>query len=73
MWHQFKKASLGIRLQIGSFGRLKMLTNEDIKQIFFQCEHKDPKGFYADEVDIIEFAKKIEAKVLEKQSKKAPE
>ena len=49
-----------------------MLTNEDIKQIFFQCEHKDPKGFYADEVDIIEFAKKIEAKVLEKQSKKAP-
>jgi len=50
-----------------------MLTNEDIKQVFFYCENKDPNGFYANDVDIIEFAKKIEALVLEKQSKKAPE
>jgi hypothetical protein len=49
-----------------------MLSPEDIKQIFFRCSHKDPQGFYADEVDIIEFAKKIEAFVIEQQKKTPP-
>lgn len=49
-----------------------MLTPEDIKQIFFYCSNKDPDGFYADDVDIIEFAKKIEAFVLA-QKKPSPE
>ena len=49
-----------------------MLSPEDIKQIFFYCNNKDPEGFYADGVDIIEFAKKIEAFVLEEQKKTLP-
>jgi hypothetical protein len=50
-----------------------MLTNEDIKQIFFYCENKDPNGFYANDVDIIEFARKLEALILADVAKKAPE
>jgi hypothetical protein len=50
-----------------------MLTNEDIKQVFFHCDNKDPNGFYPTEVDIIEFAKKLEALILADLAKKAPE
>jgi len=50
-----------------------MLTNDDIKQIFFYCENRDPNGFYADGVDILEFAKKLEALILADLAKKAPE
>lgn len=35
------------------------LSLDDIKQVFFHCHHKDPNGFYADEVDIIEFGQKL--------------
>lgn len=45
-----------------------MLSPEDIKQIFFYCSNEDPNGYYADGVDIIEFAKKIEAYVLAQKS-----
>jgi hypothetical protein len=38
-----------------------MLSNEDIKQIFFYCDNKDPEGSYADNVDIYEFGKKVSA------------
>ena len=38
-----------------------MLSNEDIKQIFFYCDNKDPNGSYADDVDIFEFGKKVAA------------
>ena len=41
-----------------------MLNNEDIKQVFFHCSNEDPGGFYADEVDIIEFGQKIAAFAL---------
>lgn len=37
------------------------LSLDDIKQVFFHCHHKDPDGFYADEVDIIEFGRKMVA------------
>ena len=40
-----------------------MLSDEQIRQIFFYVESKDPNGMYADEVDILEYAKKIEAYV----------
>lgn len=38
-----------------------MLSEEEIKQIFFYCDNKDPNGFYANDVDIIEFANKVAA------------
>lgn len=38
-----------------------MLSNEEIKQIFFYCDNKDPNGSYADNVDIFEFGKKVAA------------
>lgn len=41
-----------------------MLDPKDIKQVFFHCTHKDSQGFYADEVDIIEFGQKIAAFAL---------
>jgi hypothetical protein len=41
-----------------------MLKTEDIKQVFFHCNHTDPNGHYADEVDIIEFGQKIAAFAL---------
>ena len=41
-----------------------MLNNEDIKQVFFYCDHRDPAGFYANDVDILEFGQKIAAFAL---------
>ena len=41
-----------------------MLKPEDIKQIFFHCHHKDINGFYANDVDIIEYGQKVEAFAL---------
>ena len=38
-----------------------MLSEEEIKQIFFYCDNKNPNGFYADNVDIMEFANKVAA------------
>ena len=38
-----------------------MLSEEEIKQIFFYCDNKNPNGFYADDVDIMEFANKVAA------------
>lgn len=31
----------------------------DIKKIFLECDHRDPDGLYADDVDIIEFGNKL--------------
>jgi len=36
-----------------------MISNDDIRQIFFYCEHKSRDGVYADNVDILEFGRKI--------------
>lgn len=41
-----------------------MLDPEDIKQVFFHCHHEDPSGFYANDVDILEFGQKIAAFAL---------
>jgi hypothetical protein len=37
-----------------------MLTKDHIKAIFLECNNKDPDGMYANDVDIIEFGRKLE-------------
>lgn len=37
-----------------------MLTDLQIKSVFLECENKNPDGMYADDVDVLEFAKKLE-------------
>lgn len=39
------------------------LSEETVKQIFFYCDQKTPNALIADEVDIVQFAEKIEAYV----------
>lgn len=41
-----------------------MIDKEDIKQVFFYCDNKDPDGFYANDVDILEFGQKMAAFAL---------
>jgi hypothetical protein len=40
-----------------------MLSDNEIKQIFFYCDKHEKDAVIADEVDIIQFAHKIEAVV----------
>ena len=47
-----------------------MLSEEMIKQIYFYCDEKLPDGIYADEVDIIQFAHKIEQFVAVEYARK---
>ena len=47
-----------------------MLSEEQIKQIFFACENDDPEGLRADDVDIYEFARKVEEHLKDKFSKR---
>ena len=37
-----------------------MLSEEEIKQVYFYCDDKLPNAIYADDLDIIQFANKIE-------------
>ncbi len=37
-----------------------MLSDETIKQVFFYCDHHEPNAIVADDVDIIQFARRIE-------------
>jgi hypothetical protein len=37
-----------------------MLTDVQIKAIFIECDNKNPEGLYADEVDLLEFGRKLE-------------
>ena len=46
-----------------------MLSNDEIKQIFFHCNNKSPDGSYADDVDILEFGQKVAAVVALKAVK----
>lgn len=36
-----------------------MLSEEEIKQVYFYCDEKLPDAIYADDLDIIQFANKI--------------
>lgn len=38
-----------------------MLSEEEIKQVFFYCDQHEPNAVVADDVDIVQFAHKIEA------------
>ncbi len=40
------------------------MSPEDLKQIFFHCHHKDINGYYANDVDIIEYGQKVAAFAL---------
>jgi len=40
-----------------------MLSEEEVKQIFFYCDLHEPNAVVADDVDIVQFAHKIEAVV----------
>lgn len=44
-----------------------MLSDDDIKQVFFHCSHESKDGYYADNVDILEFGNKVAAFVAAKQ------
>jgi hypothetical protein len=37
-----------------------MLTDVQIKAIFLECNNKNPDGLYADDVDLLEFGRKLE-------------
>lgn len=45
------------------------MTDEEIKQIFFLSDKPRPNPIIADEVDIIQFARNIEAFVIERMKK----
>lgn len=38
-----------------------MLTDAKIKELFLECNNKNPDGLYADDVDLLEFGRKLEA------------
>ncbi len=38
-----------------------MITDAKIKELFLECHNKDPDGLYADDVDLLEFGRKLEA------------
>ena len=37
------------------------MTKDLMIQTFFYCNHKDPEGLYANDVDVLEYGRKIEA------------
>ena len=37
------------------------MSDDDIKKLFWSHNDKDPKGVYADEVNIMDFGRKVEA------------
>jgi len=47
-----------------------MLSEEQIKQIYFATDHEDPEGLRADEVDIYAFARKVEEHLNDESAKK---
>jgi hypothetical protein len=46
------------------------MTEQDIKQVLFSCKSQepdaavDPNGLYCDNLDVLEFAAKLEEKIL---------
>lgn len=46
-----------------------MLSNEELKQIFFYCDNKNPDGSFADDVDILEYGHKVAAIAIHKAVK----
>ena len=46
------------------------LTPHDIKMIFIECHNENPDGLYADDVDLLEFADKLQ-QVIEWRAQQA--
>lgn len=38
-----------------------MIDEALVKQVFFYVDDKDPSGFYADNVNLVDFARKLDA------------
>lgn len=38
-----------------------MLTDKQIRDIFIECTNTDPEGLYANDVDILEYGRKLDA------------
>jgi hypothetical protein len=47
-----------------------MLSEELIKQVYFYCDEKLPNAIYADDLDIIQFAHKLEAVIAVEYARK---
>lgn len=47
-----------------------MLSEELIKQVFFYCDHHEPNAVVADDVDIVQFAHRIEQMVAVEYARK---
>lgn len=47
------------------------LTPNDVKMIFLECNNKNPDGLYADEVDLYEFADKLQQVIEWRQEQAA--
>ena len=43
---------------------MSKLTPTDVKNVYLLCDMKNPEGMYADEVDLLEFADKLERVIL---------
>jgi len=57
-----RKASLGRQFP-GGRNVYTTMSDDDIKQVLMHCENDNPEGLYA-EVDVFEFARKLEAYIL---------
>lgn len=43
---------------------MSKLTPTDVKNVYLLCDMKNPEGMYANEVDLLEFADKLERVIL---------
>lgn len=43
---------------------MNKLTHSDVKSIYLMCDMNNPEGMYADNVDLLEFADKLERVIL---------
>jgi hypothetical protein len=48
--------------------RMSKLTPTDVKNVYLACDMRDPSGMYADEVDLLEFADKLERTIMHRLS-----
>jgi hypothetical protein len=51
-----------------------MLTNEDFRKLYLQCDCKDfENGVFADEVDILEYGRAVEAEAAKRERERCIE
>jgi hypothetical protein len=51
-----------------------MLTNDDFRKLYLQCDGKDiENGIFADEVDILEYGRAVEEEVAAKERERCIE